>query len=1637
MATIPSTPRSTAFTVSTTSAGPFNVGFRLLESDALAVFVDGDERSDFAVSATYTAGYTDAATITFTASIPAGSDVLIDGGTVPRRQYDYLNGDPQLTSKMNIELARIWAAISEVTMQVGRGLRVLGTSVSPLVFSFGQIPMWDGTEFVASDIPSAIAVVEPLVVNVPDDYDTTTDALNAVQGYRAYFNADITILHAAGYEIPAPVFFDGADFRGVRLASANTAPGSVTTDGVGIIPVTDDFPLDRDVFYFRDCVTPRFDFVLDCQTRGRNGIFAEGGRLNIRHRCGVINAGINGGGDAGDNDFAGDGDAILTGCGIVSKGATLYCESRKVAGVEKGLVAQGNARVGVWATYGTMASIPHSQLQDNGSDPGLDAEHGGIGISRGSIVMMDYSVFSGSVRGIRSARSWVSARLSVFDDVNGEAIRVFEGGRVFAARSSFVNAGRASATVSGVLTHYPILAAYGSSETRPQGGGEIIAESSDFTGAKSEIAVALGASSLIVLDDSTATDIDNRVARVGGTSTVIASRLSDGAGGPVIPSASNTAAELVLISDGSLFQGQGPMLDGDSRITYGIRTKETGRADVRGAVMSNFATTFQVDNPETGSRIYASDAMVNGALHYPVVIGEPVSLPAPYLLRGDAAYDDTAQLNAWLAGGGTIRPLLSHTYRVTGAVTIPDGAFIDGELRLVYDGPNDLAWLTIGDDVYLDSLQIDIPTATGMTASIGTGYRGQEIRMTGGGNAGATALTIANTAGLDLGRFESVGGFQRPLALGNPAAWSTGGRIGEVVIRDYTRGLAINYLDGFTLGTYDIGGRNSAASYTAGHNGILAAGLRNCTFGAGRIEGAGEHLFRLGGTAAMGASYNNTFGDMVLDGPGGSFVKINADAVAYDFRFGDIAAVGRFATAPGGNRELLRLSHCRSFTFGAVSLTLGDGATYSAQDAVAANDTHDIHIASIHADALNQSVFDALSGQDNGDGLGNGDVYNIHVGGLTGTNSYSKSVVRVALDTGFTARNITIAGMDYFTDGVLFNASGTTVIDGPCSISGRLRRTDLTALPAVSSLPGAVAVDLTVGEMPVVAFNGALVDARAITQPYADRAAMIAALAATPAGVTRIGHYTTGGSVLFYRRSAGATVISDMAGWVYESGTLDQDLTVQVPGNYPSLQAAFNALSVLRSHGAVIAVNIQAGHQLAAGLLLQNGDFSHFRITSSYTPVTLAAGFVGVTLPGVVDQNVNTVITVSNARGPNIACVIDMGGVLGTGLFVTLNSTVGVDPSCGIINAGYYGASVASTSALNADNAVFYECDWGNRVTTSSNASFRKADLHGGCGGDLEAACLVVSRGSYADVRGDPGDETNLTGSARNGLYVRRSFVSADWCDCSNSGATGFLASNGAYIAANFAIASGSAIGFSCIYGHMHAANSVATGCTDRAYYAEDGGWLNAYGADGSGSTGAYGARASDGGTIIGADGNFAKAVSDTDDISVSGGGFINANNATGQLSISDNLPGASGFIMGGSTRQSPKTTDNITIAKVTSSGTAPELAMNETDTTTLARVLLSGGNLNIQAQASGGGSNAGIILISGYNGADATRIETRGPVRQPGVTFASLPAAGTVGAGTRHMITDSSVSTFGSVAAGGGSTLIPVYSDGTNWRVG
>lgn len=96
----------------------------------------------------------------------------------------------------------------------------------------------------------------------------------------------------------------------------------------------------------------------------------------------------------------------------------------------------------------------------------------------------------------------------------------------------------------------------------------------------------------------------------------------------------------------------------------------------------------------------------------------------------------------------------------------------------------------------------------------------------------------------------------------------------------------------------------------------------------------------------------------------------------------------------------------------------------------------------------------------------------------------------------------------------------------------------------------------------------------------------------------------------------------------------------------------------------------------------------------------------------------------------------------------------------------------------------------------------------------------------------------------------------------------------------------------------------------------------------------------------------------------------------------------------------------------------------------------LSGGdNVVLWVPNQGDSRRASITTLIQYiednfDGVVANTVKT-----QP-TTVVQLPTA--VGnAGMRAFVTDASTATFGATVSGGGANIVPVYSDGTNWKVG
>jgi hypothetical protein len=105
--------------------------------------------------------------------------------------------------------------------------------------------------------------------------------------------------------------------------------------------------------------------------------------------------------------------------------------------------------------------------------------------------------------------------------------------------------------------------------------------------------------------------------------------------------------------------------------------------------------------------------------------------------------------------------------------------------------------------------------------------------------------------------------------------------------------------------------------------------------------------------------------------------------------------------------------------------------------------------------------------------------------------------------------------------------------------------------------------------------------------------------------------------------------------------------------------------------------------------------------------------------------------------------------------------------------------------------------------------------------------------------------------------------------------------------------------------------------------------------------------------------------------------------------------------------------------------------------------------NMYIGYQAIGSGATNTNEIVIGYtavgNGSNSTTIGNSsttltklfGVIKGTNYTVATLPSASTSGVGARAFVTDALTPTFGVTVVTGGAVATPVYSDGTNWKVG
>ena len=222
--------------------------------------------------------------------------------------------------------------------------------------------------------------------------------------------------------------------------------------------------------------------------------------------------------------------------------------------------------------------------------------------------------------------------------------------------------------------------------------------------------------------------------------------------------------------------------------------------------------------------------------------------------------------------------------------------------------------------------------------------------------------------------------------------------------------------------------------------------------------------------------------------------------------------------------------------------------------------------------------------------------------------------------------------------------------------------------------------------------------------------------------------------------------------------------TYLIPSDYITLQEAINDLSPTTSpEGDVLELQIELGHNPSSGILVENGDYSRFLITSQSPTLTVSASFPVSTF----------FIRGENARIPILGALVDMAGRGDGGYYARAGSEGTILPNCGIKNLGQgttFGVEtpgiMANASTMFASGAVSSGNPRSVWATRGAHIEIQEADLSGATG-DL---CAYASRNSSLHII-----NSNCTSSAGDGLILRRSRATADGADFSNAAGLGIL----------------------------------------------------------------------------------------------------------------------------------------------------------------------------------------------------------------------------------------------------------------------
>jgi hypothetical protein len=97
---------------------------------------------------------------------------------------------------------------------------------------------------------------------------------------------------------------------------------------------------------------------------------------------------------------------------------------------------------------------------------------------------------------------------------------------------------------------------------------------------------------------------------------------------------------------------------------------------------------------------------------------------------------------------------------------------------------------------------------------------------------------------------------------------------------------------------------------------------------------------------------------------------------------------------------------------------------------------------------------------------------------------------------------------------------------------------------------------------------------------------------------------------------------------------------------------------------------------------------------------------------------------------------------------------------------------------------------------------------------------------------------------------------------------------------------------------------------------------------------------------------------------------------------------------------------------------------------------IYTGIGMNVSTMGYGANTSSRILSLN-VDSEFVFYVDAKGLYRSKTMTVSSLPTASANLTGTRSFVTDANNYSFANVAYSGGTNAVPVYCDGTYWRIG